>query len=157
MLLFSTTEVSIFFWPLLCTSCGYLTPFFPLRSPRVRLFDRPPAEAGAALLGTACVWRAASPAVPPSIAGGSSSELEMRAAIVAHMPAVEVFGVTCASGKTAADYPFTMAFYASAPYAHFKKQHFDDLLPKTMADTVPSDGAPQRVFLLWNARSMCSC
>eukprot|EP00168_Porphyra_purpurea_P016123 TRINITY_DN5133_c0_g1_i2.p1 TRINITY_DN5133_c0_g1~~TRINITY_DN5133_c0_g1_i2.p1 ORF type:complete len:322 (+),score=8.55 TRINITY_DN5133_c0_g1_i2:94-966(+) len=96
-------------------------------------------EDGAALLGTACVWRAATPSVPLSTGAGSSS-VDMRAKIVSRMPAVELFGVVCARGQTGADYLFTMAFYESAAYGHFKKQHFDDLLPKTIADAASPDG-----------------
>jgi len=129
----------------------------PTRSPRVRLFDRPPLEEGSVFLATACVWRVA----PPSVAALAAREAEsgnaesgQRAVVVSEMPAVEVFGLVYTEGMADADYPFTSCFYESVAYSHFRKRHFPDyILPNTMveASAVDSLGTARRSVVLWDA------
>lgn len=76
----------------------------------------------------------------------------VRAEVLQQMPAVELFAVSCATGRSDADYPFTAAFYESAAYMHYKKVHFADVLPRVMKDIVGADGSPQRSLILWDAR-----
>lgn len=71
----------------------------------------------------------------------------------ANMPAVQVFKVYFVTGREAADYPFTRAFYESAAYSSFRKRHFPDLmLPCTMGEAAESPAAAARSFLLWDPR-----
>lgn len=120
--------------------------------PRVRLFDRPPAEADAVLLATACIWRAASPSVPD---GMSSAEVEQQLRnFQTHMPAVEVFAVLCEGEHAASYYPFTTAFYESVAYKKYRKHHCSDyILPKKIGDIPGAAGKdPQRSVVLWDSR-----
>lgn len=117
-------------------------------SPRLRLFDRPPADEGSICLGTGLWWRAAEPKLGDQPA--SDGELQE---ILANMPAVELFDVAFVTGQEQADYPFTSAFYESAAYTAYRKVHFPDLiLPRTMQDAAGPAGGAQRQFLLWDAR-----
>jgi len=120
----------------------------------VQLFDRPHAEDGAEMLGTACVWHTAAPSL--STAPAHNSEAVQLAAIKEHMPAVEIFAVVCTDEQAAKDYPFTSAFYESAAYKHFRKQHFegDLILPTSMAETQASTNLESATHLrvLWDAR-----
>lgn len=127
-------------------------PVLLLYRPRVRLFDRPPVEADAVLLATACIWRAASPSVPE---GMSSAEVAQQLRnFQAHMPAVEVFAVLCEGEQAAAYYPFTTAFYESVAYQKYRKHHFSDyILPRKMGDIPGAAGKePQRSVVLWDSR-----
>lgn len=123
-----------------------------LRRPRVNLFDRLPDEGGAVLLGTACVFCVADPALAPATERNSLAV--QRAAIAENMPAVEVFALVYSEGMGSADYPFTTAFYESDAYKHLRKTHVEDLLPVTMADTpaVASLELATRSRILWDAR-----
>jgi len=121
------------------------------------LFDRPPLEEGSILLATACVWRVAAPNMAALVAReaeSGSQESGQYAIVLDEMPAVEVFGVVCALGQWGADYPFTSSLYESTAYAHFRKQHFVDLLlPSTMAEAHAANSVAlaERSLVLWNA------
>lgn len=69
------------------------------------------------------------------------------------MPAVEVFGLVCESGRASSDYPFTY-HYESTAYVAFRKRHFPDfIMPKTMADAGAAESLElaQRALVLWDA------
>lgn len=119
----------------------------------MRLFDRPPAETQAVLLGTACVSRKAAPTLATD-AGHQSQEVQL-ASFEESMPAVEVFALVCATGHASSDYPFTSAFYESSAYRVYRKRHFPDMmLPSTMGDLPCVEGSTRggRHLVLWDAR-----
>lgn len=120
--------------------------------PRVRLFDRPPAEADAVLLATACIWRDAIPSVPEELSPAEAAQ-QLRD-FQSHMPAVEVFAVLCEGEHAASYYPFTAAFYESVAYQKYRKHHFSDyILPRKMGDIRGAAGKdPQRAVVLWDSR-----
>lgn len=132
--------------------CASVPTHLMTRRPRVNLCDRLPDEDGAVLLGSACVFCVADPALAPETEGNSLAV--QRAAIAENMPAVEVFALVYAEGMGSADYPFTTAFYESDAYKHLRKTHVEDLLPVTMDDTpaVASLELATRLRILWDAR-----
>lgn len=113
-----------------------------LNRSRCRLYDGPPVRPNRVLLATGLVWRAAPPLCAPA----------QTAAVVARMPAVEIFGAVPEQGQDNSDYPFKTLLYESSSYKHLKKVHFEDLVPGTMtaACGVRSGSAPTMKVLLWN-------
>lgn len=104
------------------------------------------------VLGTACIWRAASPSTQEGVNGAAAaSQLD---AVLAHKPAMEVFSVLYVPERTATYYPFTNAFYDSDAYKKYRKHHFSDLmLHRTMADVGRNSvQAPERSAVLWDSR-----
>lgn len=135
---------------------AFCLPCFYRCSPRVRLFDRPPAEQGSILLATACMWRVAKPASQALAAREAESLVQeegQEALVLAENPAVELFGLLCAEGRGEADYPF-VSFYESTAYDSYRKKHFlDFIMPKTLADASASQSVDvaERALVLWNA------
>lgn len=119
---------------------------------RVRLFDGPPEEDGSTMLATGCVWRAAVPSPPAD--SSDVDRAEQLQAIIAHMPAVEVFAVQCVVEHATKYYPFSSAIYESEAYQKYRKPHFPDyILPRVMSDLPGAAGnEPQRDLVLWDAR-----
>lgn len=66
--------------------------------------------------------------------------------------------MVCASGKQGFEYPFTLAFYESKAYMHYRKKHFSDLmLPGTVGGAAgATDEEGSRSPLLWDARFLSS-
>lgn len=97
---------------------GFALLMLTLSRPRVKLFDRPPGEAGAVLLGHGCVWRAANPELG-SLPPGADRE-GLRAQVLTHMPVVDLFQVESDPGQDDMDYPSTTALYESTAYAQHR-------------------------------------
>ena len=88
------------------------------------------------------MWRLA----PPKCKDADATQVIQR------MPAVEVYGVVPSVGQESTDYPFKTLFYESSSYQHFKKVHFDDRIPSTMAGVcrVGPNSSPVMQVMLWN-------
>eukprot|EP00170_Pyropia_yezoensis_P007402 contig_30332_g7425 len=92
--------------------------------------------------------------VGPPADSSDVDRAEQLQAIIAHMPAVEVFAVQCVVEHATKYYPFSSAIYESEAYQKYRKPHFPDyILPRVMSDLPGAAGnEPQRDLVLWDAR-----